>query len=192
VFNIFPLKDLNNATDEALISGIKSGNEAAFTILYERYNKKLFRYLLRLLKGDKEKAEDCLQDLFIKILSAASFDAKQKASTWLYTIATNISRSYWRNQLNRERLMQDFEPWENSIPKSINDRIDDKIVIDRINHILNALEGQDNEIILLRFHQELTIKEIAAVLNIPEGTVKSRIFYLLKKISMKIKAYQQA
>lgn len=181
---IFQRKDSSIYTDEQLIEGIESANEQAFNLLYERYSSKLFRYFFRLLGNDVAKAEDFLQELFIKVLHhAASFKHTQKASTWLYTIATNMCKNEWRNKENRRRLMHRFEPWEHHSSKDVLDKMDNQKWNAVLDKMINELSDEEQFILQLRFQQELSIREIATILNIPEGTVKSKIFYLLKRMA---------
>jgi RNA polymerase sigma-70 factor, ECF subfamily len=189
LFSFFHKKNITTYTDEALVKELNAGNEAAFNLLYQRYHIVMFRYLLRLLGQDKEKAEDFLQELFMKVLHAsASFNPNQKFNTWLYTIATNMCRNEWRNQTNRRRLMQQFEPWEKEPAKTVAEKIDEKMQRHILYELLEQLNDRDQEMMVLRFQQELSIREIAQIFGIPEGTVKSRIFYLLKNISRQVKA----
>ena len=185
--SIFRKKNIVAYSDEQLIKEIECANEAAFNLLYERYSTKLFRYFFRLLGNDRSKAEDFLQELFIKVLNNAhAFSAAQKASTWLYTIATNMCKNEWRNTENRQRLMRQFEAWEHQ-SKSVLDKLESNNLTQILDKLMSQLEEEEHLVLQLRFQQELSIKEIAAIMNIPEGTVKSKLFYLLKRIAKQLK-----
>lgn len=169
---------------------VTTGNHAAFNLLYQRYSGKLFGYFYRYLGNDRSKAEDFLQELFLKVIHhSGTFDVKkgQKVSTWLYAIATNLCRNESRDQLNRSKLLRTFEPWERETAKSIADHMESKELLLSLNLLISELEPNEQQILLLRFQQELSIREIAAIINIPEGTVKSKIFYLLKKMAQQLK-----
>lgn len=168
---------------------IERGHSAAFDLLYDRYSDKLYRYLFRMLNNDIAKAEDFLQEVFLKVLnSSGSFDTAKSVSTWLYSIATNLCRNEWRNTSNRQRLMKTFEPWEHHSSKTVNEKIDEQYRNKLLDAVMNELENDDREILQLRFQQELSIREIAIIASLPEGTVKSRIFYLLKKLAKQLKS----
>lgn len=185
--SIFQRKSIVAYSDEQLIKEIECGNETAFNLLYERYSTKLFRYFFRLLGNDRAKAEDFLQELFIKVLNNAhAFSAAQKASTWLYTIATNMCKNEWRNTENRQRLLRQFEPWEHQ-SKNVLDKLQSQHMAKILDKMMSQLEEEEQFVLQLRFQQELSIKEIAAIINIPEGTVKSKLFYLLKRIAKQLK-----
>jgi RNA polymerase sigma-70 factor, ECF subfamily len=180
----FQRKDISVYTDEQLIEEIESANEQAFNLLYERYSNKLFRYFFRLLWNDAAKAEDFLQELFIKVLHHAStFKKTEKVSTWLYVIATNMCKNEWRNTENRQRLMHRFEPWEHHSGRNVIDKIDAQKWNVLLDKMISELSEEEQLVLQLRFQQELSIREIAAILHIPEGTVKSKIFYLIKKMT---------
>ena len=184
---LFGKKDISLYTDEQLLQEIGRGNAAAFDLLYGRYADRLYRYLFRLLGNDTVKAEDFLQELFLKILHAApSFDAEKKANTWMYAIATNMCRNEWRNTSNRQRLMRTFEPWEHHSDKNIHDKMDHAYHNKILGKVISELEDEDREVLQLRFQQEMSIREIAAITGLPEGTVKSRLFYLLKKMARQL------
>lgn len=180
--NLFRKKDLSSYSDEQLLQAIGRGDNASFDCLYGRYADKLYRYFFRLL-DDATKAEDFLQDLFLKVLHAThTFDPKYAAKTWLYSIATNMCRNEWRNTTNRQRLMTGFDPWEHEgqgVPESMDARR--KALV--LHQLMAALEPENREILQLRFQQDMSIREIAAITGLPEGTVKSRIFYLLRKMA---------
>lgn len=185
--SIFKRTKIIDCSDEQLIAQIERGNESAFNLLYERYSTKLFRYFFRLLGNDAAQAEDFLQELFIKVLNNAhSFSANHKASTWLYTIATNMCKNEWRNTENRQRLMRHFDAWEHP-SKSVYEQMESKQLSNLVDKMMSQLDEDDQLIIHLRFQQELPIKAIAAILDIPEGTVKSKLFYLLRKIAAQLK-----
>jgi RNA polymerase sigma-70 factor (ECF subfamily) len=108
----------NNLSDEVLMQRIQSGERKYFELLFDRYQLRLFNFILRIVH-DKEKAEDLLHDLFIKVIeSPEKFDAQKKFSTWVYTLAVNICRNEIRNSNNRQRIIEnDFQP-EKSFMKS--------------------------------------------------------------------------
>lgn len=174
-------------SDEQLIIEIERGNEAAFNLLYERYSTRLFHYFLKFLGNDFGKAEDFLQELFIKVLNkASSFNPTAKASTWLYTIATNMCKNEWRNIENRQRILRQFEAWEYPAA-SVFQRLESLQLAKHLSTLINQLEYEERLIIQLRFQQEFSIREIATIMEIPEGTVKSRLFYLLKRLAAELK-----
>ncbi len=181
-------KTYNNFTDEELMSLIGKGVKAAFNELYGRYDKKLHYFMLKILQYDAEKAGDFLHDIFVQIIEKPErFDTTKKFSTWVYTLAKNMCLNELRNTANRARLINDAgKQQETMYHPTYAAKIDADLFATEIDKIYTELNEKEQLIITLRFQQELSIKEIAEIMDCPEGTVKSGIYYLLKRISKKI------
>ncbi len=168
---------------------IQNGDRNGFEELYERYHKRLFNFIFRFV-NDREKAEDLLHDVFIKVMeSHERFDVNRKFSTWIYTLAINLCRNEIRNQLNRKQLLSLI-----SIPDTISssyqiENIDKRNFKRELNKLINEMNDENKSILLLRFHEELSIPQISAIMGLAEGTVKSRLFYLLKKMAGQLSVY---
>lgn len=179
--------DLPNSPDEDLIILIGKGNVMAFEELYERYFNKLHWYANGFL-NDEAAAEDIVQEVFMKLMKTAdNFNADYKVSTWIYSMTANQCKNILRNEKNRQRLLDDNLPPSIETEQSVFIDIDSKLIKAELAEWLKQLSEKEQEIYSLRFEQELSIKEIAQIMNIPEGSVKSGIFYLLKKISTPLK-----
>ncbi len=178
-------------SDELLLQKIAEGNEDCITELYQRYSSVMYRYFLRMFNSQQATAEDFTHELFIKVMqSAGTFKQDKKASTWLYSIAANLCKNEWRNNTNRRNILSKIET-EKIVEPIEGTRTDNLKIKNDIDSTLDSLDPDDKELILFRFQQEFSIKEIAAILNIPEGTVKSRIFYLMKKMSVQLKDFSE-
>jgi RNA polymerase sigma-70 factor, ECF subfamily len=180
---------LTEKSDEALMALLQQGHERAFTVLYQRYGQPLFRYFFKMLWKDKNKAEDFLQDLFVKIIERPEhFDSSRKFSTWMYSVAHNMCKNEYRKQRYRD-----------SVVLSIVDRVSETKIMDDIDHKeFNAVlhrsmtmwEEDDRTLFVLRHELEMTFSEIGAILNCPEGTAKSRWFYLRKNLAAQLVEFQ--
>jgi len=189
IFSIFSNKDFSALSDEKLMLHIANGSSEAFTEIYNRYSHKLLRYFYRLLNNNQSKAEDFTQDLFIKVMQAAtSFNADKKFSAWLYTMANNMCRNEWRNQSNRNTILNKIE-FEFIEHQNFHQKIYKKSLLQKLEIEIQQLPELDQTLIAMRYQQELSIAEIAAVIDVPEGTIKSKLFYLMKKLSLKLKVY---
>ncbi|MFZ4799870.1 MAG: RNA polymerase sigma factor [Bacteroidia bacterium] len=176
-------------TDEELMGLIiTKSNEKAFEELYNRYYKKLLWFCMRIV-GNKEQSEDIIQDTFIKIIDKPeAFNSNQKFSTWIYTIVNNASLNVLSKETNRDKLMsQNYVQIDFT---HLNLNIDAKLIQQKINAIYKELNEKEQAVFVLRFEQELSIKEIAKIIQIPEGTVKSCLYNLLKKMAHQLKAFQ--
>jgi len=188
IFSIFGNTNYSSLSDESLMLHIANGKSEAFNELYKRYGDKLYRYFLRLLNNNV-LAEDFTQDLFIKVMqNAIGFNVEKKFSSWIYTIANNMCRNEWRNKNNREAIFAQISN-DTVVKQQLHQQIDKKVLQNKLAIELQKFNEEDQLIIHLRYDQELTIQEIALIIDVPEGTIKSRLFYLMKKLSLKLKVY---
>jgi RNA polymerase sigma-70 factor (ECF subfamily) len=145
-----------------------------------------------MLGGDEEKAQDFLQDVFLKIIDKPEkFNQSMKFSTWIFTIASNLCKNEYRRMKVREITKNDFN-LDNHEPGEITDvlkKIDQDGLEQAIQAELKNMDPIKSITFLLRFQESLSIKEISEILNCAPGTVKSRIFYTTKKISKRLKDY---
>jgi RNA polymerase sigma-70 factor (ECF subfamily) len=190
LFNLF--KNINgNNSDEELMKALSDGNRRAFEIIYDRYFHRLKNFNKSILNGDEMKAEDVAQDVFLKIIHQPElFNSSKKFSTWIFTISKNLCFNQIRNEQNRKDLLQRNFKTETILNHY--STIDAEILQKRISQVFETLNEKERTIFVLRFEQELSIKEIAEIAEMPEGTVKSGIFYLLKKIGSQLKDYTHA
>jgi RNA polymerase sigma-70 factor (ECF subfamily) len=172
---------------------VLDGKEKAFTELYQRYSKKMLYFFYQRLYQDEQKAQDFLQDLFFKILEKPHlFNADKKFKTWIYTLAANMCKNEYRKDAVRGVKVEGFA--FNDVPEThaagmLNDRYDQNIFAANLKTELNKLEEDQRVTFLLRYQEELSISQISEILDCPEGTVKSRLFYCTKKLAIKLKAF---
>jgi len=187
-------KNYKESSDAALVQLIAEGNTKAFDELYNRYSLKLLHYFRKMLHNDKEKAQDFLQDLFIKVIEKYDYyDQSKSFSTWIYTLATNMCKNEYRNLAIRSRLLEENGSYlyDNDSTTGL-ESMDLRIFNEHIKAELEKLDYIHKETFILRFYEELSIKEISGILGCAEGTVKSRLFYTLKKIGGKMTAFNPA
>ncbi len=168
-------------TDEELIKKFQNGDIGAYTEIVNRYKDRLYNFIYRYLY-DSDRAEDILQDTFIKLYTHKnSYRQIAKFSTWLYTIAGNLAKTELR-KLKRRKTYSISEVSRNEkefIIKSPNTDTENdanSINIEKsIQKALNQLPQDFKTIIILRDIQELSYEDISCIVNVPIGTVKSRI-----------------
>jgi RNA polymerase sigma-70 factor, ECF subfamily len=181
-------QNMATASDEYLMQQTAIGNGQAFDTLYERYARKLFGFFYKMLWGNKVLAEDGVQEVFLKLIRyKGNYDASKNFSTWLYTIAYNTCKNEYRKYEMKNKLV--IAPATDTIPSG-EQAVDFKKFAGAVKKELNELDEEKKTLFLLRFEEQLTVPEISHIMDIPEGTVKSRIFYLLKHMSEKLKTYQ--
>lgn len=179
-------------TDTELMQGILEKDSRAFSELYDRYSGVLVNYFYKMLWQDKEKAQDFMQDLFAKIIEKPElFDLKRNFKTWMFSVANNMCKNEYRKQGIRHNTSYDMEEGF-QIKDTATDAMDalqDSQFSEKLKLELGQLEEKQKSTFVMRYFQELSIKEIADALDISEGTVKSRLFYTLKKLTVSLKEF---
>lgn len=167
---------------------VQQKDNHAFEQLYDRYARKLTGFCNRMVQS-KEVSEDIVHEVFIKIIEQPqSFKIQAKFSTWIYTIAHNLCLNTIRNQQNRSRLMD--QNYSQEVTFTSHTSIDATNLKGAINTAYKQLNEKEKAVFVLRFEHELSIKEIAEIITIPEGSVKSCLFYLLKKFDTHLQPFK--
>lgn len=180
-------KNYKNYSDEELIQFIKNGKEAAFDELYSRYAGKIYSYFYKMLWQNIEKSNDFTQEVFLKIIEKPHlFDTNKKFSTWIFTMANNLCKNEYRKHQNQQKAYGGFKLLQEETIEFNFQSIDNELFINKINIAIDELDLKHKECFVLRYKEELSVKEISKITNIPEGTVKSRIFHATKKVSEKV------
>jgi RNA polymerase sigma-70 factor (ECF subfamily) len=182
-------------SDEKLMEFIQRGDTSAFDELYDRYSRRLLLYFSRELGGSEEKAQDFLQDIFLKIVEKPGlFDTERRFSAWLFTVAYNMCK----NEYRRLEVREDFR---NNVTadtparhhegqhSQIEQHIDRGRFQEALSEELERLDNGHRSAFLLRHQENLSIKEISEVLGCSEGTVKSRLFYTTRKLASRLRAF---
>lgn len=182
--------DLKKLSDEALMEKASQGSERALEVIYHRYSQPLLRYFYRMLWQDKPKAEDFLHDLFIRILdNRTAFDSSRKFSTWLYSIAHNMCKNEYRRQAFRKQA-NSLIVISDHTHESVSNHLDQLAFQQKLDQVLCEEDEDVRAMFSLRFELEMDVSEIARVLQCPEGTVKSRLFYLKKRLASRLQQYK--
>ena len=182
--------DLKKLSDEALMDKASQGSERALEVIYHRYSQPLLRYFYRMLWQDKPKAEDFLHDLFIRILdNRTAFDSSRKFSTWLYSIAHNMCKNEYRRQAFRKQA-NSLIVISDHTHESVSNHLDQLAFQQKLDQVLCEEDEDVRAMFTLRFELEMDVSEIARVLQCPEGTVKSRLFYLKKRLASRLQHYK--
>jgi len=168
---------LKNIPDEEIISLYLNTRESSyFSILYKRYGGKVFSKCISLLK-DEELANDATQDVFMKIyLNLAKFSGKSKFSTWVYSITYNYCIDFIRRRKKDRNLFSDDEV------ENVGEVIDDvpekellEMEVSRLKVVLEKIPLGDKTVLLMKYQDEMSIKEIAEILEKSESAIKMKI-----------------
>ena len=174
-------------TDEGLLESYRKGNRADFTRLVERYQRELFHFLVRFL-GDRAAAEDVFQETFLQVHQAADqFDLQRRFRPWLFTIAANKARDLMRSQARRPAnpLQATISPGDEesgqfidlmaSVTQAPGARLEREEMQRLVHDTVMSMPDHLREILLLSYFHQFPYKQISDILNIPLGTVKSRL-----------------
>jgi RNA polymerase sigma-70 factor (ECF subfamily) len=183
----------------AIAEGLKRQQAGLLDELIVRYQHRLLRYLL-FLTGNREMAEDLFQEVWMRVLTrGGQFNGKARFETWLFTIARNLVIDY-RRKRTMSSLDELFETGnDDDRPMTFEVADGEPTPFDRFSsgedreHISAALLQLDTlyrEVLVLRFHEELTLEEIAKVTRSPLSTVKSRLYRGLSAIKVKLERAQ--
>lgn len=184
-------KQGKHLSDEEIIERILLNKDAAMVeILYERYSDKVYRKCLSFVK-EAATAEDLTQDIFIKIyVNLSSFKQQSRFSTWLYSITYNFCVDYIRK--NAREKISPIEDGQGEPIKNV--EIDNAeelahIAAERLLELLEKIRSEDKLILLMKYRDDLSIKEIQDVLSISESAVKMRIKRAKEKIQELYRQY---
>ena len=179
-------------TDESLMISITKGDKRAFDEIYNRYSGPLLGYFISKLWRDREKSEDFVHDIFAKIIKKPeSFDPTRKFKTWLYSVANNMCKNEYKKQEVRKNTSTGLDGHFSLTDTSVNvmSEVQDSQFREEFNVSLDALDLKHKEVFSLRHINGLSIKEIAEVMEISDGTVKSRLFYATKYLASSLKDF---
>ena len=167
-------------TDEELISRFQNGDEQADIELANRYRDRLMSFVYRFV-NDQVIAEDIVQDTLVKLFTHKHYYRNiAKFSTWIYTIAGNLAKTELRKKKRRKvtNLSEmGSDDWEYDIPadEDTAEEVQRQFVGEQIQKAIQSLPDHFRQVIILRDIQELSYEEVSRIVEVPLGTVKSRI-----------------
>ncbi|MBV6716873.1 RNA polymerase sigma factor [Paenibacillus chitinolyticus] len=170
-------------TDEELVQAMARGDQAAFEAFVHRYHAPLQHYLERTLH-DPRKAEDLVQEVFVRLLKQLQ---QQKIPDhirpWMYRVALNLCRDYWKSLAYRNEQQLTAEPPEaQDTQPSVVEIYERQEARKEIIGALRSLPEVQKEIVILRFFHDLKLQEITEVLQIPLSTTKTHLYSGLRKL----------
>ncbi len=185
-------ENLADLPDEQLIQRYQRGDMESFQTLMRRYRNELFHFLVR-FTGDRAAAEDVFQETFLQIhLSANTFDPERRFKPWLFTIAANKARDYLRKVARRSAAPLSAPVGGGDETQTFADLMEADLPLpgegmqeaelqEKVQHAVAELPDHLREILLLAYFQQFSYAQIAEILNIPLGTVKSRLHTAVAK-----------
>jgi len=171
--------------DSELVMNIRTGNKKALQTLVERHKKVAYRMALGLV-GNRDDAYDISQEAFLRVYrSAGTYDQAQPFLPWFYTIVANLSRTWLRKRKRIDHKMVDVDDASYLLVSEDNPEraMIKKETINALRNALMKLSFEDREIITLQHFRGMSYDEIAELLDIPRGTVMSRLYYARKRLA---------
>lgn len=175
--------------EEKFVEELKIGDKEAFKKLYNEYAPKIYGILRNYVPPNE--IEDALQEVFLRILKGINnFEGRSKLSTWIYRIAVNVGKDYSKKSNNiQEKTISmendnyeekdDFQPSsDTNVQKQALTELNYELIL----NIMEKLNEDERLIIKLRDIDGLSYSEISEIMNIPIGTVKSKLHYARKKL----------
>ena len=160
---------------------VMQGERSALAMLVERHHSALLGYLYRMLGGDRPLAEDLTQETFVRLLTSNSYQKARPFRPWLYAIATNLARDHFKAASTRHSSVG----WDYAHTVKGNEPVsgtpgpEERVLAmemgAEIAKAIARLAPEYRSALLLRFYGELSLQEIALALDVPLGTVKSRL-----------------
>lgn len=174
--------DFTLNTDEQVMLDFQAGNELAFNELERRFRHRLYHFLIK-YTHQHEDTEDLIQETFIRLYrSRNAYEPVALFSTWLFTIASNLMKSHYRKHCKATYIYIDDEKNEEGtntqlIENGLNpeELIHSKLINQLIQSKVALLEAEYRDLLYLRELKQFSYEEIAIAVNLPMGTVKSRI-----------------
>jgi len=184
-----------DVTDEQLVASYRKTGEAVhFEVLMRRYERELFTFLRRFL-GNAQHAEDVFQGTFLSVhLRIEQFETGKRFRPWLYAIASNKAIDFMRRNKRHQMTSLDHSSKSGDSDESIVHRLasgeacPDELAMHnetgaRVREAVRQLNEPTQQLIHLAFYQGLKYADIAEILQIPLGTVKSRVFTAVRKLN---------
>ena len=195
-FEALRVQITSSASDKELVQLARRGQSDAITLLVERYSPRLHRYLIR-LAGSATLAEDLLQDTWLRVMERLdSFRSDRPFAPWLFTVARNRAIDVLRKQKRQGYQVKpratdegsEVDPVEMIFDnaRSVLDQLTDDDMYEHAEMALNALPPELQEIICLRFQEEMKLDAMAHLLDLPPSTVKSRLYRGLEQLRLQM------
>lgn len=174
------------------MEGVARKDARAFSELYDRYSDRMVNYFYGMLWRDREKAEDFMQDLFAKLVhKPESYQPGRPFKTWFFSVANNMCKNeYRRMEVRKNTVPMPEHDLAGETGGEVSNALDRGTFHAMLDDALEGLDEAKRSTFIMRYREEMSIKEISEALACSEGTVKSRLFYTLKGLHEKLKAFE--
>ncbi len=186
-----------------LIEACQQGDASAFNLLVWRWERPLFNFVYKHV-GDAALAQDLVQETFVRVVKSISrYSHRGAFSTWLYQVAVNLCRDHLRRKRLPVVSLHDYYTTVSGEKVFVKDRVADEgartdaaaEAAEReqlVRRLLGGLSEDQRVVILLKEYQGLTFAEIAEVLDVPESTVKARLYRGLRAMRERLERHERS
>lgn len=183
-------KPFSALTDEELMQRVSSkDDDRAYGELYHRHARRLMGFFYRQTGGNEAQAADLTQDTFMRVWTARDRFSGSSFRTWLLTIGYNLLKNHYRHsEHQRQYELFVVQTAEEVADNNIAEHLDSKAFDQALSRLLEKMPPESRLLFSLRFEEELTVPQIAVVMAIPEGTVKSRLHILTQMLKQKLRS----
>jgi len=169
-------------TDLELLKRIAASDAVALQALFARHNVRIFRFIMRLV-ANEAIAEELTNEVFVDVWkNAGKFEARSEPTTWLFAIARNRAISTLRRRRDEplDDAMAEAIPDTEDTPEVVMQKHDKRSII---RNCLTQLSTEHREVVDLVYYHEKSVREVSEITQVPESTVKTRMFYARKALS---------
>lgn len=180
------MKSLRQHSDDELLQSYREGNNKAFEILLERYKTKVYTYIFLIVRN-RELSEDIFQDTFIKAIATIQqgrYVESGRFLGWINRIAHNLIIDHYRREKNENTFSSDGLSYDllnqiNISEKSIEDILSNEQVLSDVTRLVDYLSLSQQEVVRMRFFEDMSFKEIAERTQVSINTALGRMRYAL-------------
>jgi RNA polymerase sigma-70 factor (ECF subfamily) len=176
--------DQNDAIDRQLIFRLQQGEREALGLLYERYKDIVYRTALA-TTHDQRAAEDILQECFIRLYTyAESVDPERPLKPWLYRVTLNLVYD-WSAKRRWTQPITELLEWVADLPAAFpapDRRTEEQEIIHLVREVVAELPPPHRNVIVLFYLEHQSVEDISQILEVPPGTVKSRLYYARERL----------
>ena len=180
------MQKLQKLTDDRLVSAFSNGNNQAFDILLERHKDRIFNYIYNMIK-DEDLANDIFQETFVKAITTIKqgrYNADGKFASWISRIAHNAVIDHFRQEKTQGTISTDEADYDilnrrELAEDTIEDIIIDKSIRDDIRSLIQSLPSEQRQVLIMRYYNNLSFKEIAEKTGVSINTALGRMRYAI-------------
>lgn len=174
------------AEDSRLVMRLQTGDLKALGELFERYKGVVYRTALAITR-DERAAEDILQECFVRLYTYMdAVDADRPLKPWLYRVTINLSYD-WAAKKPVVQPLDDVLEWLSGLQRAFpapDDEVEERELMRAVREVIADLPAFHRAVIVLYYMENLTVAEVADVLQLPVGTVKSRLHYARERLRL--------